>query len=207
LNNYVDYSNAVTTFYYNREGADQSLPLTLLDFTLIFKEVYREVNMTVEDIIVDLSQVSTIYYDFKVWFGYFFGPKGVITLNETVIVVEEELTLSGSNPNIPVGMEMIVEWISMQVKMEIHRLCPSCNMTGPLIPSGNGTNETDTLPEKLDLSNYTFSAENYQLPEICNFTADNSSVCCSLDMKRSCYNFSDLNSWVQNDVSRTVNDI
>jgi hypothetical protein len=71
-----------------------------------------------------LNASSSIIIDTTSWFNQFFGPNGVVTLN-TTLSMQQSITLFGIN--IPVGLEAIVDWITIEVKQEINILCTTCN--------------------------------------------------------------------------------
>jgi len=102
--------------------------VVLLNFTAIWSPVYDLAQITVAEVVADLNATSSIIINTTSWFQVFFGPNGLVTLNTTLSMQQANQTTNSSfGINIPVGLEAIVAWITMEVKQEINMLCPTCN--------------------------------------------------------------------------------
>jgi hypothetical protein len=102
--------------------------VVLLNFTAIWLPKYDLSSITVAKVVADLNASSSIIINTTSWFHLFFGPKGLVTLNITLSMQQSNLTVNTSfGINIPVGLEAIVAWITMEVKEEINMICPTCN--------------------------------------------------------------------------------
>jgi hypothetical protein len=100
----------------------------LLNFTAIWVPAYVSAQDTVAQVVADLNASSSIIIETTSWFNQFFGPNGLVTLNTTLSMQQCSQSVNTSfGVNIPVGLEAIVAWITMEVKNEINNACPTCN--------------------------------------------------------------------------------
>jgi len=147
---YVEYFNDLQVFIANASDLNVSVPsnssvnstsgsgssnssanettVILLNFTDIWSPIYDLSQITVAEVVADLNGSSSIIVNTTSWFHMFFGPNGLVTLNTTLSMQQANQTTNTSfGINIPVGLEAIVAWITMEVKQEINKLCPTCN--------------------------------------------------------------------------------
>ena len=112
--------NALHEYLHHNAEHTSNESITLLNFTMIWKEIYDDDNMTLSDIIADLNLTSTIVVDLKEWFSFFFGIEGVVTLDRVEPSIPPVSGGGDGQPSdIPPGMEAIVEWITVQVQKEV----------------------------------------------------------------------------------------
>lgn len=180
INNYVTYYDVLQQYIFDMNiavnatsGAPQvgdsgsgSQNVTNATSSIIFTDIWNSTfdnsATTLDFILTTLNETSTIVGQCKTWFTEFFGANGIVTLNitqESVIPIANSTvpTTTGGASNktidgIPADLIDIVEWIRIQVEMEIRLRWESHmpnstnstdNSTGTPPGSGSGSNGTD----------------------------------------------------------------
>jgi hypothetical protein len=141
----------------------ESLNLTeseVVSFTGIWSTAYDLANVTVSDIIADLSATSTIVTSTFTWFEAFFGVQGFYTVSgSSVTEIEQEVTTSISGfisssglatleAGLPAELQAIISWIEVNVEAELSKILPAVVFPWTVIPvvvvnSTNSINSTN----------------------------------------------------------------
>ena len=172
-------------------------------------------NVTYDNLVHDYNQ---IYTQFLGWYNTFFGPEGIITVNQTVVqdhqttLLENTLTVEALNLTdtfaieqpifgaIPPQIVMIADWINYKFAPAIISSVKDSICGVPSMES-NSTNSTNGTDSSNSTSGTPYNASNYEVPENCSISADNSSISCSDANNSANFTFETINNFFTGDLS------